>query len=358
MDDLQLLRATRNDIGTIPAATLARGRERLVRASHSDPAPHQFEDVFQDEGVFGVSHDANRRSRSVRFRRGFAVAAAAVVLLTGSLVAADVVLPDRRPMSAAAAVLKDAAAATVRTSDPVVLPGQYLEIETRALYGASSPGEGLTWDVVQADELYIPADPHEEWIWNRQAPVPTESAPEVVKEAARLQPTVDPATYAALTGVFRAPGGAFGNGEQYTIVGEPLTEADNLPRDPKALLDRIYEHTEGAGKTPDLEAFETIVESLRTGIIPADLRAAFYGAAALIPGVDIMDSQATIDGRTGIAIGLAPPEGGSRQDIIIDPTSGLVIGEQIVMLKDYPGAPAGTVESWTSVQTSVVDSAP
>lgn len=100
------------------------------------------------------------------------------------------------------------------------------------------------------------------------------------------------------------------------------------------------------------------MESLRTGIIPADLRAAFYGAAGLIPGVQVMDRQATIDGRTGIAIGMVPLDGGSRQDLIIDPTSGLVIGEQIVMLKDFPGTPAGTVESWTSVQTSVVDAAP
>jgi hypothetical protein len=35
-----------------------------------------------------------------------------------------------------------------------------------------------------------------------------------------------------------------------------------------------------------------------------------------------------------------------------------VIGEQHVLLKDYPGAPAGTVTSWTSVKTSVVNAAP
>jgi hypothetical protein len=29
-----------------------------------------------------------------------------------------------------------------------------------------------------------------------------------------------------------------------------------------------------------------------------------------------------------------------------------------VMLQDFPGVAAGTVESWTSVHTSVVDSAP
>lgn len=355
MDDLQLLRATRNDVGTIPPATLARGRERLMLVTHSEPsAPHHHKSVVV------ASHGTARRSNPWRFRRGFPLTAAAAVLLTGVVVVSDVVLPDRQPLSAAAAVLEDAAAATIRTSDPVVLPGQYLKVETEALTGASSAAHGqqVSWHVTTTDELYIPADPAAEWIWARQAPVPTESAPEAVKEAAHLQPTVDPATYAALTGVFRAPGGAFGNGEQYTIIGTPLTDTDGLPRDPQALLDRIYEHTAGAGKTPDLEAFETIVESLRTGIIPADLRAALYKAAALIPGVDVMDQQATIDGRTGIAIGMAPPGGGSRQDIIIDPTSGLVVGEQIVILQDFPSVPAGTVESWISVQTSVVDSAP
>lgn len=356
MDDLQLLRATRNDVGRITPAALARGRERLTRATHAASLVPQ-----QREVIFAADPRASRKPTSLRFRRGFALTAAAAVFVTGILVASEVALPDRQPLSAAAAaVLGDAAAATIRTSDPVVLPGQYLKVETEALTGASSAADGaqVSWYVTTTDELFIPADINGEWIWSRNAAVPTDSAPEAVKEAARLQPTVDPATYAALTGVFRAPGGSFGNGEQFTIIGAPLTETDELPRDPQALLERVYERTEGAGKTPDLEAFETIVESLRTGIIPADLRAAFYGAAALIPGVEVMDRQATIDGRTGIAIGMAPPEGGARQDIIIDPISGLVIGEQIVTQVDSSIAPAGTVESWTSVQTSVVDSAP
>lgn len=297
----------------------------------------------------------------MRFKRSFALASAAAVFLAGVMVAADVVLPKPPALSAeAAAVLEDAAAATIRTADPVVRPGQYLKIETKALYGSSSfaDGQQIFWHRITADQLYIPADVNDEWVWNREADVPTDTAPEAVKEAARLQPTVDPTSYAALVGVFRAPGGAFGDGEQYTIVGAPQTDTRDVPRDPTKLLARIYDHTRGAGKDPDLEAFETIIESLRTGIIPADLRAAFYEAAALIPGVDVMDRQATIDGRTGIAIGKATPDGGSRQDMIIDPASGMVIGERFVTLKDYPGVPAGTVESWTSLHTSVVDSAP
>jgi len=120
----------------------------------------------------------------------------------------------------------------------------------------------------------------------------------------------------------------------------------------------IYDRTKGAGKSPEAEAFVTIADGLRTGVVPADLRAALYKAAALIPGVTVGDRQATVDGRTGIAIGIAAADGGTRRDIIIDPTSGLVIGEQDVLLKDYPGAPAGTVSTWTSVKTSVVNAAP
>ncbi|MDQ0734791.1 CU044_5270 family protein [Arthrobacter agilis] len=351
MDDLQLLRETRNDIGTVPPATLARGRERLMRLAQAEATAQSAP----------LGRTASSTVTRLRIRRGLTLASAAAVFVAGVMVAADVVLPERQPLSAeAAAVLEDAAAATLRTSDPVVLPGQYLKIETKALYGSSSFADGsqMFWHRITADQLYIPADVDDEWVWNREADVPTDAAPDVVKEAARLQPIVDPKSYAALVGVFRAPGGAFGDGEQYTIVGAPKTDTSGLPRDPKKLLDKIYDHTRGAGKDPDLEAFETIIESLRTGIIPADLRAAFYEAAALIPGVEVMDRQATIDGRTGVALGKADPGQAFRQDIIIDPASGLVIGEQTVILKESTGAPAGTIESWTAVHTSVVNSAP
>jgi hypothetical protein len=103
--------------------------------------------------------------------------------------------------------------------------------------------------------------------------------------------------------------------------------------------DIIYERTKGSGKSTELRAFGTVTAALRTGVIPADLRAAFYRAAVLIPGVTVVDRQATVDGRTGIAMGTPSPDGGSRQETIIDPATGLMIGERDVLLKDYPGSP-------------------
>ncbi|WP_299169833.1 CU044_5270 family protein [uncultured Arthrobacter sp.] len=356
MDELQLLRETRNHVGTVPPAVLARGRNRLMKLAEAETTV---------EPTFPASpSETDRRARSnvrpLKTWRRVVMVSAAAAFLVGALVTAEVVMPDRPGATAEAAeVLHEAAAATIETEDTVVLPGQYLKIETEEMTGGSSVanGEQISWKETTGGQVYVPADLTGEWVWNREARVPTASAPEEVKEAARLEPIVDPRTHAMTVGVFRAQGGAFYDNEQ-TVVGVPITDLQDLPRDPRELLNRIYDQTWGSGKTPDLRAFGIIIESLRTGVIPADLRAAFYQAAALIPGVDVTDRQATIDGRTGVAIGMKTPDGVSREDIIIDPSSGLVIGEQVVILKDYPGAPAGTVESWTSVQTSVVDSAP
>jgi hypothetical protein len=89
------------------------------------------------------------------------------------------------------------------------------------------------------------------------------------------------------------------------------------------------------------------------------MRAALYKAAAGIPGVTITDRAATLDGHTGVAFGR--DEGnGVRQEIIIDPSTGLLIGERQVLLKDgvLPGVRAGESMGWTAVTTTVVNSAP
>ena len=101
-----------------------------------------------------------------------------------------------------------------------------------------------------------------------------------------------------------------------------------------------------------------IADLLRTGLIPADLRAALYKAAALIPGVTVTDNQATLRGQTGVAIGRVEDVSHMRQDIIIDPLTGQLIGERSVLTEGTGDIPAGTVAGWTTIRTRVVDSAP
>lgn len=99
-------------------------------------------------------------------------------------------------------------------------------------------------------------------------------------------------------GILRAPRGAFYGNEQTVIRGTPLNEASSLPRDPRALLDIIYERMKGSGESPETEAFMTTAGSLRSGVVAADLRAALAEAAALIFGLTVVDKQATAARRS------------------------------------------------------------
>lgn len=295
-------------------------------------------------------------ARQVR-RRAILISAAAA-LLVGGLITAEVIMPAYSGASAEASeFLSNAAAATIKTSDPAVGPGQYLKVDTKAVYLTVEHNEKRatnSWLEEHGGQVYIPADLAGEWVWHREAGVATTFFTEAAR-AAEAALDRDPKPE-----LLRGPKGAFYGTPETIINGMDLKDAiETLPRDPHQLLSIIYVRTLGSGPSPEIEALVTIADTLRTGVIPADLRAALYKAAALIPGVTIVDRQATLDGRTGIAIGI--PKQDVRQEIIIDPATGLLIGERTVLLEStehIPAVPAGTAISWTSVRTSVVDAAP
>jgi hypothetical protein len=118
-----------------------------------------------------------------------------------------------------------------------------------------------------------------------------------------------------------------------------------LPRDPAALYARLRADTKGHGRDPDAEVLVYATDALRTGLVPADVRAALYRAVAHLPGLKIVDHQANLDGRQGVALGMSDGGGGTQQ-IIFDPATGQFIGERST---DGHGRP----EEITSVTTSV-----
>jgi hypothetical protein len=351
MDELQLLRGMRSEVGSAPQATLARGRSKLMKN-------------------IGAESGSSARVSAPRPRilRRVALASAAAAMLVGAFVATDVIVPGGQggATAEAAEVLNAAAATTITTSDPVVEPGQYLKIDTTAVYASGvllgekgGDRRWVEWLDKSSDHLYIPADRTDEWIWDREARIPTRFFSEDAKaEATKYMQSQadDPIRTGEL---LRAPGGDFYGEQPLLFAGTPLDEGvENLPRDPQALLNTIRERS-----NPDrseTQELESIAEALTTGVVPAELRAALYKAAALIPGVTVVDRQANLNGEVGIALGVEDPDRETRLDIIIDPANGLLIGERRVKLTDkaYPAFPAGTEIAWTSVQTSVVDSAP
>ena len=253
--------------------------------------------------------------------------------------------------AAAAGALESAALASIRVSDPLVGPGQYLLIETTAIYSATtSDGDGGFTSFLDgySDELYVPEDRGDDWVWMRYAREPVQTfgpaSEAFAEEMAGLEEDE----------LLRAPAGTFYGGSPEEISGD----YDALPRNPHQLLNAIYLKTLTQGQSRDGAALVWITDVLRSGTVPAEVRAALYQAAALIPGVTITEQQATLDGTTGIAIGRLETTTNIRQDLIIDPATGQFIGEREISLEASNGLPAGTASESTAVTTRVVDAAP
>ncbi|CAN5245188.1 hypothetical protein BH11ACT4_BH11ACT4_15140 [soil metagenome] len=333
MDELTLLRKVREDVAEPTPEALGRGRTALL------------------EHV--ATPTRSQRRRGIRIAGLSALGAGAVVT---ALVLTNVLgFAGWRGGAdgAAAEALHAAALATIKTVDPIVAPGQYLLVHTTAVHGATIGAEdGSTTSLlfIGDDDLYIPADRDDDWIWERQPSKPYKTFgpdSEAVAKDWKDERVGDS------TELLQAKAGAFYGGAPSGSFGD----LSALPRDPTQLLNYIYRSTLGQGPSPDGEALVFIADRLRLGIVQADLRAAFYEAAARIPGVEITEQEATLDGRTGVAFGR--DEGGIfRQEIIIDPVTGQFIGERTVLLIAQDEMPAGTTNGWSAVTTSVVDSAP
>jgi len=340
MDELTLLRSVRNDEEAVDAETLARGRAKLLARAGIEDSPRSKERVRRGSAV--------RRVRWVGVGALVAGGVAAVMVVGNVTGFAGL---QRGADPAAAAVLNEAASRTIRTSDPVLRPGQYLEVDTKAAYlgAVVTERDSASFLSSQDSQLYIPANATTgTWIWVRDAERPLKTFGVASADAAKA--ANNPGAYVA------AKGGAF-----YGSPANPSpAELASLSRDPGALLRHIYTVTNGQGPSRDGEALVWIADTLRSGIVPADLRAALYKAAANIPGVEVTDREANLDGRIGVAIGRAESDG-TRQELIIDQSTGLLIGEREVATGKAAAeanVPNGTAIGWTAVRTSIVDVAP
>ena len=272
------------------------------------------------------------RRHAPRARWVLAVAGGAVVL---ALVAGNVAVSAQ---SAAAASLLRATAGSVRFVDPVPGPGQFLLSHTHANWMVSSQdsnGNVTTGHNEQIIDVYVPGDPSAEWVLYRD--------------------------WGSLRGVN-------GTGSKETMMakagefyGDPwLTQdMDAIPKGGAAALAHFDAEYSGGSASRDEDNFVRIVDLLRSGLVPAELRATLFEALALVPGVTSTADVENLDGKTGVAIGRTELlRAGMRQEIIIDPDTGLVIGERAVSTFAVFGFGFNEVVSLTAVDTSVTDTAP
>lgn len=288
----------------------ADARRRLLDAAASD-----MDDTVVDGGDSGSSA-ATSPPQKPRHRRGRVLLAACAALVVAGLgyqsVTASVGAAE------AAEVLGQAA---IHASDPPAKPGQYWEI-TRIGTNLYDGGDG------QVERVYLVRTTHIDYVavdgrrpsWFARRPA---------------------AIIRQVSGPPQAAGGR-GRGSSWTTNlspeqkpawwGEPSPSwFASLPRDTSKLRARLYADTEGHGSNHDDEAFVYIADVLRSGVVPADLRAALYNVLKTIPGTTVTDRQLKLeDGRSGVAIGRNDIFG-SHNELVIDPQTGEAIGERSFM---------------------------
>ncbi|MEJ2858818.1 MULTISPECIES: CU044_5270 family protein [unclassified Saccharothrix] len=287
--------------------------------------------------------------RPVR-RRLVAVAAAVVLAVAGAVAQTVVFAPDSATAQAREA-LTSAADIAARTTDPVVAAGQYRYVATHAWWVRTIGAEDRSFSFLNENviETWIPADPTGEWLQRRHETGNRKWVKGTEAEARAAGALIEETPWPEQ----RAKGGAFSsNLPAHGNWQFPRPEfLAGLPKDPKQLYERLRTDS-GGGK----QALVYAADALRTGLMPAESRANLLRALTHLPGLDVTDDAADLDGRRGVALGIS--EDGERQEIILDPATGEVIGERKVSDSMFAGIPKGTVTSYSSVTTTVVDAPP
>ncbi|MBB1198675.1 CU044_5270 family protein [Curtobacterium flaccumfaciens] len=344
-DDFTTLRLLRRDKELPPAAVdAALHRARL-----------QFEVAAQATTASTGATPPVPRMR--RFRPALLTGAAFV--LAGGIVATGIGITHwSSPESAAAATLHEAAAAAIADQAPTGAYTKVVESELSMVY-ATSDGEHYDEGYLEptTSTKWVPADVSGTWVRETRSGTP---ATFYGGAAARKAAADDRATERPGPVWERGAGGDFAvgelGGEQPGVLG--VSDIADLPRDPDALVRRIEAASRGAGTTNELHVFDTISGLLRTGLVPADLRAAMYEALATLPDVVVTEKQASLDGRTGTAIGLPHWSKTEQRDVIIDPTDGAYIGERSIQTRRTGSIPAGTVIDAVTVRVTPVEEQP
>lgn len=288
-------------------------------------------------------------------RRLIASAAAAVVLAAG-LLFVQAARPDSPVPAASAAATLKAAADNINTVDEPIEPGQYRYIASRSWGLAHYLTAHLDPDA-EPDANPRRFAAQEEWKYQEWVPAaPGQPCVLRYQSTGNREWVLGDEESAKEAGIeLRAPES---KEESKPCDGEPWTRYPSaeflasLPRDPHQLYDLLREMPMPVAMSEANWVMNRAVTTLVSGRAPADLRAALYRALALLPGLQVTEQVANLDGHQGTALGLT--EYGVRHDLIIDPATGQFIGERMVYVSDEFDVPPGTVFTYTSVSNPVV----
>lgn len=310
--------------------TSTRAAMAMLRAANPVPAP--------------APRAARARRRPLVLLVG-ATAAASVLAVTLGGVPLPWALNSATP-AAADALDRAASAADITALDPSAAADQYWKITTEgeSLVGSSEDDRFVYWLEQSTRTDYAAVDgSRPTWIQDGPGTVTAVfNDPDV--EVGEVRDNAE--TYTSNLAPNDVPG---------SWQGPNAAWLAELPRDPGALRERLYDDTAGHGRSRDGEVLVYVADVLRSGIVPAELRAALFRVLETVPGVDIVARHD--DGM--ISIGRLETVDGERQEIIIDPSTGAYVGERQTAMEYMDGAiPPGTVIYDVEVTTTLVDEVP
>ncbi|WP_221354733.1 CU044_5270 family protein [Streptomyces beigongshangae] len=317
-------------------------REQAIRIlpplPYPEPAPGRMEGRREH---FLSEVDRQVRSRSPRpalrgrwgLVLGTAVAAGATVVVLGIGSGPTDAPRDVPPASAASVqLLERAALAAATTPQTKVHAGQYSYVKT--------VGHTSVLSETRAGEMELLREEEDMEQWT------SVDGSERSLQRKDGNDTLLPGT----------PGGGNLNSPTYNFLAA-------LPADSETLLKRIRDdaeknHGAGSGSTtgPDQQAFVTIGDLLRNGVVPPETSAALYRAAALIPGVGVVPDAVDAAGRHGVAV--TRTHDGERIEWIFDKSTARLLGERTVLVEDNAWGKAGTaITSTALVDSGIVEEA-
>ncbi|MFE0424381.1 CU044_5270 family protein [Streptomyces sp. NPDC058953] len=309
-----------------PEWDLPPGRHEALRA-HLLTEIHRSAAGTADDAAAETDTDTT----SVRFRRRWTrpalTAAVAVVaaVVTLTVLPADGASP-RAASPEAAALLEGAALATKSQRLPDgIRDDQFVYIRSKVGWMAYTDGGGSG----EASVVVDPVRKREVWL------------------------SID----GTRPGLLREPGGPG------TLVLDPSTPHPNntdyrnlqtLPTDPDEMFRWLRKNADG-DKPVDQQTFTLVGDLIGESLLPPDVAAALFRAAAKIPGVELVEDSVDAAGRKGVAV--AREDDGIREELIFDLATKTYLGEREVAVKDLgPGLEEGTVVGRSAIlERTVVD---
>jgi hypothetical protein len=307
MAELELLRSLPFDVAEPTEEARARARGKLLRYA--------------------------RRSRQARRRR---LLVPAVALAAAGAVAVLIGVGTNGGGNAEAAVALRHAAAVARTR-PAPAPlraGQFWYTKSVQAYTASAPEQG--WTALDPKVREVWQGPTGGLLRERSAPPEFLSAGDRQHWIAAGRPQVSPR--AASTTL-------------------PAPARLDLPTDPDQLYAKLHDGAVGNANGTSDEMLTEVGDALRETDASPALRAALYEVAARIPGVELVGPVHDRIGRAGLAVASSSTSGHERHELIFDPKTSALLGEEYQALSgNVFGYPGGTVVGYaTYVSTGVVD---